>query len=182
MPQKPYCTHSTSLTKTSEPNKQSLLSDAYLKFIVEELKPKIDKSLLVKSKREHTFIAGSSMGGLISLYAISEYPDVFGGAACMSTHWPIALDNSQKECSDELVKHFGFNLPDPATHKIYFDYGTKGLDASYEPWQLKMDVLMHRGKYTEGKNWITKKFEGDDHNEEAWKNRFEIPLRFLLAD
>jgi len=120
------------------------------------------------------------MGGLISLYAISEYPDIFGAAACLSTHWPIALDNSLSDCADELIKHFGDKLPDPATHKVYFDYGTEDLDAYYEEWQLKMDVLMRRAKYEEGKNWLTKKFEGHKHSEESWQQRFEIPLRFLL--
>ena len=72
------------------------LSDNYLKFIVKELKPYIDKNFSVYTNKEHNFIAGSSMGGLISMYAIFEYPDVFGGAACLSTHWPgiFAVENN----------------------------------------------------------------------------------------
>src|SRR6185436_3742307 len=71
-------------------------SDGYLKFIVSELKPYIDKTFSTKADRKNTFIAGSSMGGLISLYAICEYPTIFGGAACLSTHWPgiFAVDNN----------------------------------------------------------------------------------------
>jgi predicted alpha/beta superfamily hydrolase len=57
------------------------LSDAYLRFLVTELKPFIDSTYATKPDRENTFIMGSSMGGLISLYAVSEYPEVFGGAA-----------------------------------------------------------------------------------------------------
>ncbi|MEI8060640.1 MAG: alpha/beta hydrolase-fold protein, partial [Ferruginibacter sp.] len=63
-------------------------SDNYLKFLVTELKPFIDSTYSTYTQRQHTFIMGSSMGGLISMYAICEYPSVFGGAACMSTHWP----------------------------------------------------------------------------------------------
>ena len=63
-------------------------SDAYLKFLVTELKPFIDSTFSVATDRSNTFIAGSSMGGLISMYAVCEYPAVFGGAACLSTHWP----------------------------------------------------------------------------------------------
>jgi enterochelin esterase-like enzyme len=62
-------------------------SDNYLRFIVHELKPYIDTNFSVHTDRENTFMAGSSMGGLISLYALLEYPKVFGGVACLSTHW-----------------------------------------------------------------------------------------------
>ena len=65
------------------------LSDGYLKFIVQELKPRIEREFRVKPDRANTVIMGSSMGALISLYAIDEYPKVFGGAGMMSTHWPL---------------------------------------------------------------------------------------------
>lgn len=63
------------------------ISNHYLKFIVTELKPFIDSHFSTLTDKDHTFIAGSSMGGLISMYAICEYPEVFGAAACLSTHW-----------------------------------------------------------------------------------------------
>ena len=66
----------------------SPISDEYLKFLVHELIPMIDEKYAVHKDRRNTFIAGSSMGGLISMYAICEYPNVFGAAICMSTHWP----------------------------------------------------------------------------------------------
>ena len=55
--------------------------DNYLKFIVDELKPFIDKNYKTLPDAENTVIAGSSMGGLISVYAIAEYPEVFGKTA-----------------------------------------------------------------------------------------------------
>jgi alpha-glucosidase len=54
--------------------------DKYVKFIVNTLKPFIDRHYRTLSGRENTAIMGSSMGGLISLYAALEYPDVFGNA------------------------------------------------------------------------------------------------------
>src|SRR5690606_33217364 len=56
-------------------------ADNYLNFLVHELKPYVDKNYAVHTDRENTFVAGSSMGGLISMYAICEYPKVFAGAA-----------------------------------------------------------------------------------------------------
>ena len=69
-------------------NGYKIHSDNYLKFLVTELKPYIDKTFSVYTNPKNTFISGSSMGGLISLYAICEFPNIFGGAACLSTHWP----------------------------------------------------------------------------------------------
>jgi enterochelin esterase-like enzyme len=55
-------------------------SDRYLRFLVEELKPYIDENFAVLTDRDNTFVMGSSMGGLISIYALARYPDTFGGA------------------------------------------------------------------------------------------------------
>ncbi len=58
-------------------------------MLVKEIKPYIDSHYSTLTDRSNTYIMGSSMGGLISLYAICEYPDVFGGAGCISTHLPM---------------------------------------------------------------------------------------------
>ncbi|PWD99557.1 alpha/beta hydrolase [Marinilabilia rubra] len=149
-----------------------VMSDHYLKFLTKELKPFIDETFATQPGPGNTFIMGSSMGGLISCYAISEYPGVFGGAACLSTHWP-AMDGV-------FLKYVEKNLPEPATHKIYFDYGTATLDSLYEPFQEKVDVHVANQGYIQGENWMTKKFKGADHSENAWRKRVHIPLEFLL--
>ncbi len=153
-----------------------LLSDEYLKFLVEELKPFIDKTYNVSKKAEDTSIMGSSMGGLISLYAISKYPEIFGAAGCVSTHWPIPM------IGDAYIATLPATLPDPKTHKIYFDYGTKTLDAQYEPYQMRVDSIMINKGYIRNKNWVTRKFEGADHSEKSWNARAHIPLLFLLSN
>jgi len=148
------------------------ISDSYLKCLVEEIKPFIDAKYPTLPDQENTFIMGSSMGGLVSLYTICQYPEVFYGAGCMSTHWLAGWD----ELVDEMAKM----LPDPKTHKLYFDYGTLGHDAQYESCQLQMDGYLHNAGY-DASNWMTRKFEGADHNETAWRARVEIPLEFLLG-
>lgn len=151
-----------------------LLSNQYLNFIVKELKPFVDKNYNVSSKKEDTSIMGASMGGLISLYAICKYPNVFGSAGCISTHWPVPI------LGPAYIESLKTDLPDPKDHKIYFDFGTKTLDAQYEPYQNQVDEIMKKAGYTKGKNWITKKFEGASHNEESWNKRVHIPLEFML--
>jgi predicted alpha/beta superfamily hydrolase len=140
--------------------------------VVEELKQFIDSTYRTLTDRKNTFIMGSSMGGLISAYAMCEYPDVFGGAGCISTHW-LAGDGI---VIDYLKKH----LPDPHSHKFYFDYGNETLDASYEPYQQKVDAVMKNAGYKEGKNWLTRKFVGAEHSERAWSKRVDVPLQFFL--
>lgn len=148
-------------------------SDDYLRFLVEELKPFIDARYRTLPGRGDTFVMGSSMGGLISLYAAARYPDVFGGVGAVSTHWSA--------CDGCTADWFGQHLPDPGTHRLYFDHGTKTLDAKYPPYQRKMDDAMRAGGYREGENWITRSFEGAEHNETAWRARIDVPLRFLLG-
>ncbi len=155
-------------------------SDQYLQFIVKELKPFIDKTFSVKTDRSNTFIAGSSMGGLISMYAICEYPNVFGGAACLSTHWPGFYTTENNPIPNAFLKYLKSHLPSPKNHKIYFDYGDQTLDALYAPFQKQADVIMNEKGFTT-KNWETKFFPGEDHSEKAWSKRLGIPFAFLLS-
>ena len=156
-------------------------SDNYLKFLVVELKPFIDKKYSVYKDKEHTFVAGSSMGGLISMYAICEYPKVFGGAACLSTHWLGIFAVENNPIPEAFVNYLRANLPNPKDHKIYFDHGDKTLDALYPPLQKKVDEVMKAKGFTE-KSWITKFYPGDDHSERSWSKRLDIPLEFLLRE
>jgi len=149
-----------------------IVSDNYLKFLVTELKPFIDSTYRTRADRKDTFIMGSSAGALISIYAITEYPNVFGGAGGISTHWPLG--------DGIVIDYLKSRLPDPSTHKVYFDFGTETLDAGYEPYQRKMDEVMRKAGYKEGKNWITRKFAGDEHSERAWRKRVDVPLTFFL--
>lgn len=154
-------------------------SDEYLKFIVKELKPLIDTNYSVLGDREHTFVAGSSMGGLISMYAICEYPDVFGGAACLSTHWVGTFTLESNPAPTSFVNYLSKNLPDPKEHKIYFDCGDRTLDALYPEIQKRIDSVMRSRGYDQN-NWTTRYFPGEDHSENAWSKRLDIPLEFLL--
>lgn len=154
-------------------------SDDYLKFLVTELKPFIDQNFSTKKDRANTFVAGSSMGGLISLYAICEYPDVFGGAACLSTHWPGVFSMDNNPVPTAFYNYIQKNLPDPKTHKIYFDYGDQTLDALYPPLQKRIDEIISSKGYS-SKNWITRFFPGENHSEKAWSKCLDIPFMFLL--
>jgi len=148
-------------------------SDAYLKYLVTELKPLIDRTYRTRPEAAHTFTMGSSMGGLISAYAVAEYPGVFGGAGCVSTHLPIG--------DGIVIDYLRSHLPKPGANKLYFDFGTATLDAQYEPYQQRMDAVLRALGYTEGRDWLTKKFPGAEHSEKSWRTRVDAPLTFLLG-
>ena len=175
MPQKPLNASGGQriLNRFVEQTGGAPLSDGYLQFLVEELKPFIDAHYPSLSDPAHTLVMGSSMGGLISLYALNEYPDVFGGAGCLSTHWPIG--------EEVLVDALGAALPSAGRHRLYFDFGTETLDADYEPWQRRMDEWLRTAGYREGRDWLMRKFEGAEHSERAWRERVPTPLAFLLG-
>ena len=158
----------------------TIRSDAYLRFVVEELKPFIDSTYATYGGRKHTFIAGSSMGGLISIYALCKYPQVFGGAACLSTHW-IGVENlDQNPVPDAMVRYLKQHLPKARKHKIYFDHGTIGLESQYAAPQLRVDAVMRDRQYCT-RNWLTRVFPDTDHSERSWRERLSVPLEFLLA-
>ena len=190
-PQKPFeqltQKQKDSLYQVNRPNGNSVFqqyevhSDNYLKFLVREVKPYIDSHFSVYTDAAHTFVAGSSMGGLISMYAICEYPKVFGGAACLSTHWPGVFSVENNPIPAQFIRYLKKHLPQANSHKIYFDFGTATLDALYEPFQKQADAVMI-AKGWDSAHWITRKFEGEDHSEQAWHKRLAIPLTFLLGN
>jgi enterochelin esterase-like enzyme len=156
-------------------------ADNYLKFIVQELKPYIDSHFSVQSDHKNTFIAGSSMGGLISWYALCEYPNIFGGAACLSTHWPGSFTVKNNPVPSALLRYLEAHLPPAGDHLLYFDCGDQTLDGLYPDIQRKVDILMAAKGY-DTDNWNTRYFPGEGHSERAWSKRFFLPLIFLLKN
>lgn len=164
------------------------LSDGYLRFLVEELKPVIDRDYRTLAGRDDTMISGSSMGGLISLYAMMKYPQVFGAAACLSTHWPLRLErldgDALAQWREAVVQTWSRviadGLPDPATHRLYFDRGDETLDQFYAFFQTRIDETVR------GAGWGPDRlqslvFPGAEHNEKSWNSRLDVPLTFLLS-
>jgi len=159
------------------------LSDDYLRFIATELKPFIDRNYRTRPGRDDTFLMGSSMGGLISKYAMLRHPDLFAGAACLSTHWPAVFgDGSRPEHTQAMLEHLRESMAGLEDRRWYFDYGTTELDAEYEVFQLQVDNVLRELGFAENERWTTRKFEGAGHAERYWRERVHIPLEFLLSD
>lgn len=137
---------------TSKP----MRGDAYAAFMVNTLKPFINSRYNVSKDPEQTALLGSSMGGLMSIYALCEYPSTFGTALCLSTHWIGDAQRKEPDFQKAMAAYLQKNLP-PRTpdsksakqipHRIYFDRGTSGLDALYDAWEAYMITLLNEKGY-----------------------------------
>ena len=161
-------------------------ADAYLRFLVEELKPVIDQRFATRPGPESTTVIGSSMGGLISLYALAEYPQVFGAAGGLSTHWvgrPTAWGRERVRNAAlplAAMTYLSQKLPPAGRHRIYTDRGDDWLDSLYAPaHRMAAEVLRDRG-YTAA-DAATPVFHGTGHNEADWAARLDGVLVFLMG-
>ena len=126
---------------------------------------------------------GSSMGGLISLYALTRYPEVFGAAGNVSTHWPIMMENPDNRFAGPFFRTgSGPTFRRPT--------GTIGSTSTTEPkrWTLFMNRFSWRwtrscgeAGFREGTDFVSYKFEGAAHSEPSWAERVHIPLEFIMS-
>jgi predicted alpha/beta superfamily hydrolase len=158
-------------------------ADAYLGFLVETLKPRIDRLFRTRLERESTMILGSSMGGLVSLYACFRYPSVFGGAGVMSPSiW----------FGQGAVIDFIREARTPRG-RIYLDVGTnEGVGPLRDVRRLGR-LLVRKGfrrrsrvklpgsrRATERPTLRYLEAAGARHNEAAWAERLPGALEFLV--
>ena len=167
-------------------NGKPVVSARYLDWIAAELKPRIDAQYRTLTTPEHTAMAGSSMGGILSCWAIAARPDVFGRAACISSHWPIADPDRVVDRRGEVEAlwrdWFAANLGAPQGRKVWMDHGTATLDAHYAPYQQVVDAAFAGAGWREGEDFRSEVYEGAEHEENAWAARLPEVLEWLLAD
>lgn len=156
----------------SEEYAPSRKGDAYVRFLLEELKPMVDATW--RTDPERSSIAGSSMGGLISFYAAWRHPEIFSGAACLS---PAFVERYGQTCF-RLVETERNSLPDL---KLFLSCGgAAGLEAELMAGTLQMAGLLRSVGYPEEK--LSVRIEGwAEHNEEAWSRMTPFWIRFLFA-
>jgi predicted alpha/beta superfamily hydrolase len=145
--------------------------DRYLAFLVETLKPLIDARFQTRPEPATTGIAGSSMGGLISLTAFLSRPDVFGFAAVMSPSLWFA---------DAAAIPFVEQSPKPGG-PLYLDVGCREGDRALADVRRLRTTLLGKG-YREGVDLMYEEDAGGEHNEAAWGRRFPRALTFLLSE
>lgn len=150
-------------------------ADLYGRFIVEELKPFIDKSYRTKKGASHTGIGGSSLGGLISLYLGLRYPNVFSRIAVVSPSVWWADGQIVRYVAEQPKRRL----------RIWLDIGTKeGRDAqeaqrTVDSTRILKEALIKKG-WKQGTNLKYMEADAAEHNERAWAARVEHILEFLF--
>ena len=143
--------------------------DDYLAFVIDTLKPRIDAEFRTRRERAATGIMGSSMGGLISLYALLRRADIFGFAGAMSPSLWFAR-GAIFEVAVGISRWDG---------RLYVDTGT--LEGRGHVRQVREMVRLLRRRAGHPRRQIHYVEErGAQHNEAAWARRFEPALRWLL--
>ena len=170
--------------ETGDP-KGPLAGDAYLKFLVGTVKARVDREFRTLKGPEDTAVMGSSMGGLMAFYAMAEYPQVFGQAAAVSMHIPLAGvergDDHAKwaaEATEAFRRYLAGSRMRPGVNRLYVDHGTATLDEAYAPYSRLFVPMLEAGGW-KGPSFIFRTYAGAEHNETAWAQRVDIPLAFL---
>lgn len=160
--------------------------DAYLRFIIDTVKPRIDADFRTLPTPANTAIAGSSMGGLISLYGFLKYPDIFGLCGAFS---PVFWYGG-----NALAAYVSSQPINPG--KVYVDVGGRegevytalanagllteaGADAAYVAGVHDLYVQLQHKAYGERVQYVEAPQAA--HNEAAWSARFPAALRYLLS-
>lgn len=143
--------------------------DKYLKFIIETLKPYIDEKYRTLKDNTNTYIAGSSMGGLISFYGALKYPEVFGNGACLSSSFQINTQEARIEFLESLDYK---NTP-----RLFLSVGDS---EPLKPYLSQVsDELIASGFPSEKLYTYTK--ENGSHNEASWRNTFPLAYEWLSS-
>jgi Putative esterase len=156
-----------------KPASDDLLGNDYIDDVVTNLLPELTRRYGIKPTRAATAIAGSSMGGLASLYAMGRHPGVFGAALAYSTHWVIG--------ENPLVEYLLNRIPNDGKHIIWSDRGDLELDATYEPFHKHAEHLLEKAGWERDTNYITAVFYGTAHREDYWARRIELPINWWLT-
>lgn len=135
----------------------------YMKWLVKKLKPHVDKTLRTYPDREHTSLAGSSMGGLIALYGITAYNHIFRQAACLS---PSLWVSPAKILAIVTRARYA---PDTT---IFLSYGQKEMgNHGANRWIIGMTA---KELYSKGVNLTLRIVKDAYHCEAAWEK--EVPI------
>ena len=171
--------------------------DAYVRFLVETLKPMIDQRYRTLPDREHTGVGGSSMGGLIALWAGLTRPETFSRVMAMSTAVWFAEEGGPWLSSNRLVRYAREHAL-PRNVRFYLDVGTNERSRDAEPGVVDSagHALEYARAYVEGTDALARALRdggvpasnlkvvvdpGAMHHETAWSRRFEDALLWLFT-
>lgn len=147
----------------------------YGDFITKQLKPMIDREFATLPDKDHTFIGGSSMGGLMSLYLLLKYPEVYGKAMVFS---PNLVTHSRETLVNWID---GYDFAKLSDSRIFVFHGGIGLEAENMPlvWEL---VSRMRSRGMDDTHLAFVYDSRQPHYETAWRKYFAEAYRYLFME
>ena len=156
-------------TPTHVPKLGGGRADRYARFLIDEVKPFVDREYRTFSGSQHTGIGGSSLGGLVSLYLGLKHSRIFGKIVALS---PSVWWNQH------VIHRFAGSLSIEPRPRIWLDIGTREGPRIVPAVEQFRDVLLEKG-WKLGHDLYYERVEGAEHNELAWAQRVGPFLRFL---
>jgi predicted alpha/beta superfamily hydrolase len=141
--------------------------ELYAKSLVEEVIPKAEAKLRIVRQRRCRSVWGSSLGGVVSFYAVWQYPEIFGAAVCMSSTFAHKDDLLERVLTE-----------DPPDVAFYLDSGWPG--DNYETTLGMAMALVSRG-WRWGHNLLHLAYPHAEHRESDWRMRLHIPLQMIVG-
>ncbi len=142
--------------------------DKFLEFIIKEVKPKIDRKFRTEPQAQHTTIFGSSLGGLMALYATVKYPETFSRAGIFS---PAFWINPE-------IYDFVESSKIPATTKFYLMAGDSESEEMVPDMNKMINLLKKKG--VNENHMKSKVVEKGEHNEKLWRENFPEAFEWLM--
>lgn len=143
-------------------------ADAYLNFIVQTLQPEIDRKYRTRTGAKNTAIMGSSLGGLVSFYAVLKYPKIFGKAGIFSPSFWYSKDIYELARQTPKIKT-----------KLYFLCGDDE-DAEMVPDMHRMETIVMEKQSHCAKQLESQIVKGGKHNEKLWREHFAKAYLWLM--
>jgi len=170
----------TEYTVGAESPSKGRSGEEYTQFLVKELKPFIDKNYRTQPGKKHTAVAGSSLGGLISLYIAMSQPETFGmsGVISASLFW------NNRQLTNDVEKY----APQLKNTKFWVDMGARegrireGDTASTSVLNARLLIeKFHQAKLAPGKNYFYLEVPQGEHNERSWAQRMDKMLLYFFS-
>lgn len=152
---------------------------AYSRFVAGELVSHMDTHYRTLARPEARILGGVALGALNTFYTALTHPGIFANFLCLSTSFedvPMSLPSESRQLNSLA------SLPDlPMGIRMYFDYGTNGIDECYEPYHAELGSLLRQKGWKDGQQFVIRKIDGGSHNELSWRNRLGPALEFLAG-
>jgi len=157
----------------------SLDGETYARFVIEELVPFLDEHYRTLGTPESRILGGASLGALNALHTAITYPGTFSKYLCLSTAFED-VSGAPPEASAMLQRLESLDrLPDDT--RIYFDYGTLGLDECYDPYHVELGGILREKGWKEGDSFAVRRVPGSSHDDLSWRQRLPDALQFLAG-